>query len=182
LYNSCCACAYFFHWIILNGEHRGAAEAGDITAVLDGVAAPEPQSPVLPPILARPQEEQLALQLRQAVLPRPRPPILFVFIFYKIRKAPMTVVNPREVPEYELNPLELQVRKSDGITKSADIFLPFSQRGSYQVAKWNGTKVSVKILDKDCYTDPESMYVLSSPENHLGDVVLPLISKVVQFM
>ncbi|TQE02560.1 hypothetical protein C1H46_011794 [Malus baccata] len=74
-------------------------------------------------------------------------------------KAPMTVVNPREVPEYELNPLELQVRKSDGITK-----------GSYQVAKWNGTKVSVKILDKDCYTDPESMYVLSSPENCLGDV------------
>lgn len=29
----------------------------------------------------------------------------------------MTVANPREVPEYELNPLELQIRKSDGITK-----------------------------------------------------------------
>ena len=29
----------------------------------------------------------------------------------------MTVANPREVPEYELNPLELQVRKSDGISK-----------------------------------------------------------------
>lgn len=29
----------------------------------------------------------------------------------------MAVANPREVPEYELNPLELQVRKSDGITK-----------------------------------------------------------------
>lgn len=28
----------------------------------------------------------------------------------------MTVANPREVPEYELNPLELQVRKSDGIS------------------------------------------------------------------
>ncbi|KAM0999355.1 hypothetical protein FF1_006066 [Malus domestica] len=64
----------------------------------------------------------------------------------KTRKTSMTVANPREVPEYELNPLELQVRKSDGITK-----------GSYQVAKWNGTKVSVKILDKDCYTDPESI-------------------------
>lgn len=34
-------------------------------------------------------------------------------------------------------------------------------QGAYQVAKWNGTKVSVKILDKDSYTDPESMYVLS---------------------
>lgn len=29
----------------------------------------------------------------------------------------MAVANPREVPEYELNPLELQIRKSDGISK-----------------------------------------------------------------
>lgn len=32
----------------------------------------------------------------------------------------MTVANPREVPEYELNPQELQVRKVDGITKVAN--------------------------------------------------------------
>ncbi|MBA0857999.1 hypothetical protein Goshw_019975 [Gossypium schwendimanii] len=64
----------------------------------------------------------------------------------KTRKTPMTVSDPEEVPEYELNPAELQVRRSDGITK-----------GSYQVAKWNGTKVSVKILDKDSYSDPETM-------------------------
>ncbi|GKE56291.1 hypothetical protein Tco_1495476, partial [Tanacetum coccineum] len=64
----------------------------------------------------------------------------------KTRKTPMSVANPREVPEYELNPLELQIRKSDGISK-----------GNYQVAKWNGTKVSVKILDKDSYSDPESI-------------------------
>ncbi|XP_006353107.1 serine/threonine-protein kinase STY17-like isoform X1 [Solanum tuberosum] len=64
----------------------------------------------------------------------------------KVRKTPMAVANLREVPEYELNPLELQIRKSDGISK-----------GSYQVAKWNGTKVSVKILDKDSYKDPESI-------------------------
>ncbi|KAF4387588.1 hypothetical protein G4B88_003915 [Cannabis sativa] len=64
----------------------------------------------------------------------------------KTRKTPMAVANPREVPEYELNPLELQVRKSDGITK-----------GTYQVAKWNGTKVAVKILDKDTSSDPENM-------------------------
>ncbi|CAE6048100.1 unnamed protein product [Arabidopsis arenosa] len=62
----------------------------------------------------------------------------------KTRKTPMTVSNPREVPEYELNPLEIQVRKADGISKA-----------SYQVAKWNGTRVSVKILDKDSYSDPE---------------------------
>ncbi|KAF1867427.1 hypothetical protein Lal_00049856 [Lupinus albus] len=64
----------------------------------------------------------------------------------KVNKTPMTVSNPREVPEYELNPLELQVRKSDGISK-----------GTYQVAKWNGTKVSVKILDKDSYSDLDSI-------------------------
>ncbi|MBA0681273.1 hypothetical protein Goari_023090, partial [Gossypium aridum] len=29
--------------------------------------------------------------------------------------------------------------------------------GSYQVAKWNGTRVSVKIFDKDSYSDPESI-------------------------
>ncbi|KAI3984452.1 hypothetical protein MKX01_031076 [Papaver californicum] len=62
----------------------------------------------------------------------------------KLRKTPMAVSNPREVPEYELNPLELQIRKGDGISK-----------GTYQVAKWNGTKVAVKILDKDGYTDPD---------------------------
>ncbi|XP_062171051.1 integrin-linked protein kinase 1-like [Alnus glutinosa] len=64
----------------------------------------------------------------------------------KFRKTPMTVLNPRELPENELNPLELQVRKGDGISK-----------GTYQVAKWNGTKVAVKILDKDSYSDPESI-------------------------
>ena len=29
----------------------------------------------------------------------------------------MAVANPREVPEYELNPLELQIRKGDKISK-----------------------------------------------------------------
>lgn len=64
----------------------------------------------------------------------------------KTRKTPMAVANPREVPEYELNPLELQIRKGDGISK-----------GTYQVAKWNGTKVAVKILEKDSYSDPDSI-------------------------
>ncbi|XP_047308776.1 integrin-linked protein kinase 1-like [Impatiens glandulifera] len=63
-----------------------------------------------------------------------------------IKKTPMSVANPKEVPEYELNPLELQVRRCDGIAK-----------GTYQVAKWNGMKVAVKILDKNSYTDPESI-------------------------
>ncbi|KAE9450416.1 hypothetical protein C3L33_17683, partial [Rhododendron williamsianum] len=86
----------------------------------------------------------------------------------KIRKTPMVVANPREVPEYELNPLELQVRKSDGITK-----------GTYQVAKWNGTKVSVKILDKDRYADPESINAFKHELTLLEKVRHP---NVVQFV
>ncbi|XP_073136895.1 integrin-linked protein kinase 1-like isoform X2 [Henckelia pumila] len=62
----------------------------------------------------------------------------------KTKKTPMAVANPDEVPEYELNPLDIQIRKSDGISK-----------GSYQVAKWNGTRVSVKILDIDSHSVPE---------------------------
>lgn len=65
----------------------------------------------------------------------------------KTRKTPMVVLNPREVPEYEINPMELQFRRGEVVVA----------KGTYQVAKWNGTKVSVKILDKDGYSDPESI-------------------------
>ncbi|KAF3674812.1 putative amidohydrolase YtcJ-like [Capsicum annuum] len=86
----------------------------------------------------------------------------------KLRNTPMTVANPREVPEYELNPLELQIRKRDGISK-----------GSYQVAKWNGTKVSVKILDKDSYADPEAINTFKHELTLLEKVRHP---NVVQFV
>ncbi|CAL0306512.1 unnamed protein product [Lupinus luteus] len=86
----------------------------------------------------------------------------------KVSKTPMTVANPREVPEYELNPLELQVRKSDGISK-----------GTYQVAKWNGTKVSVKILDKDSYSDLDSIDAFKNELTLLERVRHP---NVVQFV
>nr|GEV85746.1 serine/threonine-protein kinase HT1-like isoform X1 [Tanacetum cinerariifolium] len=86
----------------------------------------------------------------------------------KTRKTPMPVANPREVPEHELNPLELHIRKSDGISK-----------GNYQVAKWNGTKVSVKILDKDSYSDPESINAFKHELTLLEKVRHP---NVVQFV
>ncbi|KAK6781862.1 hypothetical protein RDI58_019658 [Solanum bulbocastanum] len=86
----------------------------------------------------------------------------------KLRNTPMTVANPREVPEYELNPLELQIRKRDGISK-----------GSYQVAKWNGTKVSVKILDKDSYADPE---IINAFKNELTLLERVRHPNVVQFV
>ncbi|CAI9261311.1 unnamed protein product [Lactuca saligna] len=40
----------------------------------------------------------------------------------------------------------IDARDRDGISKE-----------TYQVAKWIGTKVSLKILDKDSYFDPESV-------------------------
>ncbi|THG14382.1 hypothetical protein TEA_027798 [Camellia sinensis var. sinensis] len=86
----------------------------------------------------------------------------------KFRKTPMAVANPREVPEYELNPLELQIRRSDGITK-----------GTYQVAKWNGTKVAVKILDKDSHSDPASINAFKHELTLLEKVRHP---NVVQFV
>ncbi|KAF3337853.1 dual specificity protein kinase shkC-like isoform X2 [Carex littledalei] len=60
-------------------------------------------------------------------------------------KTPMSVSNPQDVPEYELNPLHLEFRRSDELSKG------------YHVAKWNGTKVNVKILDKDTLSEPESI-------------------------
>ncbi|XP_073029591.1 integrin-linked protein kinase 1 isoform X2 [Primulina eburnea] len=86
----------------------------------------------------------------------------------KTRKTPMTVANPREVPEYELNPMDIQIRKTDGISK-----------GSYQVAKWNGTKVSVKILDKDSYISPECINAFKHELTLLEKVRHP---NVVQFV
>ncbi|KAK6930430.1 Protein kinase domain [Dillenia turbinata] len=88
--------------------------------------------------------------------------------FQKTRKTPMTVANPREVPEYELNPLELQIRKSDGISK-----------GTYQVAKWNGIKVAVKILDKDSCSNPENITAFKHELEWLEKVRHP---NVVQFV
>ncbi|GAA0161311.1 non-receptor serine/threonine protein kinase [Lithospermum erythrorhizon] len=86
----------------------------------------------------------------------------------KTRKTPMAVKNPREVPEYELNPQDIQIRRSDGISK-----------GSYQVGKWNGTKVSVKILDKDNHSDPETINAFKHELTSLEKVRHP---NVVQFV
>uniref|UniRef100_A0A0D9VI53 non-specific serine/threonine protein kinase n=1 Tax=Leersia perrieri TaxID=77586 RepID=A0A0D9VI53_9ORYZ len=60
----------------------------------------------------------------------------------KQKKTPMAVSNPKEVPEYELNPLELEFRRGE--------------EGHY-VAKWYGSKVFVKILDKDNFSDANSI-------------------------
>ncbi|KAG1328254.1 Integrin-linked protein kinase 1 [Cocos nucifera] len=86
----------------------------------------------------------------------------------KTRRTPMTVSNPREVPEYELNPGELQFRRGEEVLK-----------GTYQVAKWNGTKVSVKILDRESYADPDCVNAFKDELTLLEKVRHP---NVVQFV
>lgn len=48
---------------------------------------------------------------------------MFFACFQKMRKTPMTVANPRLVPDYELNPSEIQLRRGDGISKACHYFL-----------------------------------------------------------
>ncbi|KAH7685112.1 Dual-specificity kinase protein [Dioscorea alata] len=86
----------------------------------------------------------------------------------RTRKTPMMVSNPQEIPEYELNPKDFHFRRGEEILK-----------GTYQVAKWNGTKVSVKILDKESYSNPDSIEAFKHELTLLEKVRHP---NVVQFV
>ncbi|KAG6466873.1 hypothetical protein ZIOFF_075314 [Zingiber officinale] len=102
----------------------------------------------------------------------------------KIKRTPMAVSNPGEVPEYELNPGELQFRRGEEVLKALSkrmkvhFFYTLCQ-GTYQVAKWNGTKVSVKILDKDSHSDPDSVNAFKHELNLLQKARHP---NVIQFV
>lgn len=58
--------------------------------------------------------------------------------------APMHVQNICEIPEYEIDPSELDFSNSIGITK-----------GTYRIASWRGIQVAVKILGDDVIMDEE---------------------------
>ncbi|KAE8678417.1 Detected protein of confused Function [Hibiscus syriacus] len=60
--------------------------------------------------------------------------------------APMHVLNSREVPEYEIDPSELDFSNSVNITK-----------GTFRVASWRGIKVAVKTLGEEVFTDEEKV-------------------------
>ncbi|KAH1208365.1 hypothetical protein AAZX31_15G084900 [Glycine max] len=60
--------------------------------------------------------------------------------------APMHVNHAREVPEYEINPKELDFTNSVEITK-----------GTFCSALWRGTKVAVKKLGEDVISDEEKV-------------------------
>nr|KJB75469.1 hypothetical protein B456_012G042800 [Gossypium raimondii] len=60
----------------------------------------------------------------------------------------MHVQNSREVPEYEIDPSELDFSNSVNITK-----------GTFRVASWRGIKVAVKTLGEEVFTDEEKVWV-----------------------
>ncbi|XP_038901496.1 integrin-linked protein kinase 1 [Benincasa hispida] len=64
----------------------------------------------------------------------------------KLPMAPMLVQNAREVPEYEINPDELDFSKSVNITK-----------GTFRSASWRGIQVAVKTLGEEVFTDEDKV-------------------------
>ncbi|KAH9706295.1 Integrin-linked protein kinase family [Citrus sinensis] len=61
--------------------------------------------------------------------------------------APMHVQNAREVPEYEIDPKELDFSNSVEITK-----------GTFRIASWRGTQVAVKTLGEEVFTDEDKVW------------------------
>ncbi|KAM1131482.1 hypothetical protein TB1_045278 [Malus domestica] len=64
----------------------------------------------------------------------------------KPRMAPMHVQSAREVPEYEVNPNELDFSNSVEITK-----------GTYRIASWRGIQVAVKMLEEKVFADEDKV-------------------------
>ncbi|KAH1092828.1 hypothetical protein GLYMA_14G026700v4 [Glycine max] len=60
--------------------------------------------------------------------------------------APMHVQNAREVPEYEIDPSELDFTNSVCITK-----------GTFRIALWRGIQVAVKTLGEELFTDDDKV-------------------------
>ncbi|KAJ7963880.1 putative Protein kinase [Quillaja saponaria] len=61
-------------------------------------------------------------------------------------RAPMSVQNTSEVPEYEINPAELDFSNSVDITK-----------GTFCIASWRGIQVAVKTLGDEVLNDEEKV-------------------------
>ncbi|KAK6157509.1 hypothetical protein DH2020_011757 [Rehmannia glutinosa] len=67
----------------------------------------------------------------------------------KPQMAPMHVENAREVPEYEIDPRELDFTNSVEITK-----------GTFCIASWRGIQVAVKKLGEEFFIDEEKVWVI----------------------
>ncbi|VFQ61869.1 unnamed protein product [Cuscuta campestris] len=64
----------------------------------------------------------------------------------RLPMAPMHVQNAREIPEYEINPKEIDFSNSVGITK-----------GTFCIASWGGTLVAVKKFGEELFMDEEKV-------------------------
>ncbi|KAI3697737.1 hypothetical protein L6452_30834 [Arctium lappa] len=82
--------------------------------------------------------------------------------------APMHVQNAREVPEYEIDPKELDFTNSIDITK-----------GTFIMASWRGTQVAVKKLGDEVFTDEEKVRAFRDELELLQKIRHP---NVVQFL
>ncbi|XP_004491350.1 serine/threonine-protein kinase 12 isoform X2 [Cicer arietinum] len=82
--------------------------------------------------------------------------------------APMHVENAREVPEYEIDPSELDFTNSVCITK-----------GTFRRALWRGIQVAVKTLGEEVFTDDNKVKAFHDELTLLQKVRHP---NVVQFL
>ncbi|KAG5081638.1 hypothetical protein AAZX31_02G271100 [Glycine max] len=82
--------------------------------------------------------------------------------------APMHVQNAREVPEYEIDPSELDFTNSVCITK-----------GTFRIALWRGTQVAVKTLGEELFTDDDKVKAFHDELTLLEKIRHP---NVVQFL
>ncbi|RXH67679.1 hypothetical protein DVH24_027826 [Malus domestica] len=82
--------------------------------------------------------------------------------------APMHVQNSREVPEYEINPNELDFSNSVEITK-----------GTYRIASWRGIQVAVKTLGEKVFADEDKVNAFRDELSLLQKIRHP---NVVQFL
>ncbi|XP_042416988.1 integrin-linked protein kinase 1-like [Zingiber officinale] len=64
----------------------------------------------------------------------------------KLKIAPMHVENAREIPEYEIDPSELDFTNSVNITK-----------GTFIIARWRGIQVAVKKFSDEVMTDEDKL-------------------------
>ncbi|XP_061369810.1 integrin-linked protein kinase 1 [Gastrolobium bilobum] len=82
--------------------------------------------------------------------------------------APMHVQNAREVPEYEIDPSELDFTNSVCITK-----------GTFRIALWRGIQVAVKTFGEEVFNDDEKVRAFHDELTLLQKIRHP---NVVQFL
>ncbi|XP_057526085.1 integrin-linked protein kinase 1-like isoform X2 [Amaranthus tricolor] len=86
----------------------------------------------------------------------------------KYSRTPMHVQNDREIPEYEINPREIDFSNSIDITK-----------GTFRMASWRGIDVAVKTLGDDVLLDEEKVKAFTDELALLQKIRHP---NVVQFL